>query len=79
MERERRAGGLAGRGGAHARGQVAQGDLRSASHDHAVLDGGPQFADIARPVVGAGGLKGGIGDRQGSPPALGDLVKEMPS
>ena len=66
IEREGGARGIAGRGGAHARGQVAQGNLRSASHDHAVLDCGPQFADIARPVVSGEafeGIRGHLAER----------------
>ena len=58
IERQRAARGGVHRGAAHRGGQIAQGDFRSAGHDHAVFDGGAQLSHVARPVVADEGFQG---------------------
>ena len=62
-----RVGGGRGRGGdwgggAEAYGEIFEGDLAIFCHDHAVFDGGAEFADIAWPVVIEDGLHGVWGE-----------------
>ena len=72
-----RAGSRAGIRGGEEAGEVLRGDLRGVGHDHAVLDGGAQLADVARPRVGAEEGEGGGGERLGFPPVLGgELAQE---